>query len=49
MPIMPRTNKKCQKIVETILGKKPKKKDNEERPQTETERRIASEETSRIR
>ncbi|MCK9570527.1 hypothetical protein M0R72_16385 [Candidatus Pacearchaeota archaeon] len=48
MPAMPRTSKKCQKIADAIQGKS-KKKGSKEGPKTETEKRVAYEETSRIR
>jgi hypothetical protein len=47
MPVMPRTSKKLQRIVDRIQGKTKKKGSQE--PKTETEKRIAYEETSRIR
>lgn len=49
MPTMPRTNKKFQIIADTILGKSTKKGIKKEDSVTETEKRIAYEETSRLR
>jgi len=49
MPAMPRTDKKFQKIVDSIFGKTSKKGIKKESDKTETEKRIAYEETSRIR
>jgi len=51
MPVMPRTNEKCQKIADNILGKKKKRPSSVKgiEKKDEKDRRLTFEETSKVK
>ena len=49
MPIMPRSNDKCQKIVDDILGKKHKKSGKGPKKESDKEARLTFEETAKAK